>query len=74
MPIDENGNEFPGIPLIGDASGNGDINAEDVVEIINFILGNPSKNFDLRNADLNGDGKVNAADVVKLMNIIIGVR
>ena len=56
---------------IGDANGDGTIDANDIVEIVNFIAGTPSENFKGEKfADVNKDGVVNIADVVMLDNII----
>lgn len=51
----------------GDADGDGNINASDIVAIVKHIIGNPANG----SADVNGDGKVNVADIVKLVNIIM---
>ena len=51
--------------LKGDANGDGDIDVADVVAAINYIMGNPSSNFNLLAADLNGDGEVDIFDVMK---------
>ena len=56
----------------GDANGDGTINAADIVEVVNYIMNNPSEKFDEKSADANGDGVVNAADIVTIVNIIMG--
>ena len=63
---------FKNIVGIGDASGDGTADASDIIEMLNYIMGNPSEVFDERAADLNGDGIVNAADIVKLVNLLMG--
>lgn len=55
----------------GDANGDGTLNAADIVEIVNVIMGHPSVVFDKDAADLNGDGVINAADVIELVSIIM---
>ena len=56
---------------IGDANGDGKIDAEDIVEITNFIEGTPSEKFKgLKFADVNKDGVVNIADIVMLTNML----
>lgn len=55
----------------GDANGDGNVNAADIVEIVNYIMGNPSDKFDGEAADVNGDGSVNAADIVLVVNTIM---
>ena len=59
------------VPVKGDANGDGNVNAADIVEIVNYIMGNPSAKFDAKAADVNGDGTVNAADIVSVVNIIM---
>ena len=56
----------------GDANGDGTVNAADIVEVVNFIMGHPSGKFKEDAADANGDGVVNAADIVAIVNIIMG--
>ena len=56
----------------GDANGDGTVNAADIVEVVNYIMGSPSGKFDIGNADVNGDGTVNAADIVTIVNLIMG--
>lgn len=53
----------------GDANGDGEIDAADIVEVVNDIMGRPS-NLIKKGADANGDGIVNAADIVTIVNII----
>ena len=68
--IDENGTETPKTIVLGDASGNGIVNTDDIDEIVRYIMGNPSESFNFGNADMNKDGKVNAADIVILIKIM----
>ena len=56
----------------GDANGDGTVNAADIVEVVNYIMGSPSDNFKEALADANGDGTVNAADIVTIVNTIMG--
>lgn len=58
--------------LRGDANGDNVVNAADIVEVVNYIMGSPSASFDEKAADVNGDGVVNAADIVLIVNIIMG--
>ena len=58
-------------PVKGDANGDGNVNAADIVEMVNYIMGNPSAKFDAQAADVNGDGTVNAADIVLVVNNIM---
>ncbi len=53
----------------GDVNGDGDVNALDVVQVINAVLGiSPSAA-----ADVNNDGALNALDVVFVINKVLGV-
>ena len=63
------------MPMIikGDSNGDNTVNAADIVEVVNAIMGNPSEGFDESAADVNGDGVVNAADIVAIVNIIMKV-
>ena len=53
----------------GDLSGDGKLDADDIVTLVNVIMGgNKSK---LAAADLNHDGKVDVADLTMLVNMIL---
>ena len=56
----------------GDVNGDEAVNAADIVEIVNAIMGKHSTMFDERAADSNGDDTVNAADIVQIVNMIMG--
>ena len=55
----------------GDVNGDETINAADVAETVNAIMGDHSTMFDKRAADPNGDGVINTADIVIIVNKII---
>ena len=57
---------------LGDANGDGTVNAADIVEVVNYIMNNPTSKFVIDGADANHDGTVNAADIVAIVNIIMG--
>ena len=57
--------------LIGDVNHDGYVNIVDVVEIVNYILGRPSADFDVTVANLNGDQKVTVADAVTVLDMIL---
>ena len=64
-----------GAPVVaGDANGDGTVNAADIVEIVNYIMGAASAAFNEANADANGDGTVNAADIVAVVNMIMATE
>ena len=56
--------------LVGDANSDGIVNAADIVEMVNYIIGKPSSTFNKNSADMNGDGVVNAVDVTLLIKAI----
>ena len=54
----------------GDANGDQVVDAKDITEVSNALMGNPSGKYIKDNADANSDEKVNAADVVTIINMI----
>ena len=76
-PMYYNGSEFVEYEgseevIKGDANGDSTVNAADIVEIVNIIIGITSEINNKKGADVNGDGIVNAADIVAIVNIIMG--
>ena len=57
--------------LIGDVNNDGKVTITDAVGIVNYILGNPSDNFNETAADVNHDGKITITDAVGVVNIIL---
>ena len=55
----------------GDANGDQVVDAKDVTEVSNALMGHPSGKYIKDNADANSDAKVNAADVVTIINMIL---
>ena len=51
----------------GDVNGDGEVNKEDIEEVIKIITGDS----DNANGDVTGDGKVNVADIVAIVNIMM---
>lgn len=54
----------------GDVNGDGQVDAKDISEVANFIIGKPSGQFKDYVADMNVDMKVNAADLVILIGLV----
>lgn len=54
--------------LIGDVTGDGNKNAQDVAAIVNIILGRPLQTYNLNAADVNRNGSTTLADVTMLTN------
>ena len=55
--------------ILGDINSDGGINVQDIVMMINMVVGN--SNIDLI-ADINFDGSVDVLDIVLVVNIILG--
>lgn len=49
----------------GDTNNDKTVNSNDVIEVVNVIMGKPSTDYNVNNADANRDDEVNAADVVE---------
>lgn len=65
-------NRFQTILELGDANADGEISIADVLDMISYILGQPtSENFNEKTADANDDGQVTIADVVAIVNVIL---
>ena len=62
------GNYCPNSIVTGDINGDASVNIQDVILVINFILGVEYNVL----SDLNSDGIVNVLDVILLVNIILG--
>lgn len=60
--------------VICDANDDGEVNATDIVDIVNHTMGKLTSTgkFNDEAADANEDGAVNAADIVKIVNLIMG--
>lgn len=54
----------------GDANGDGDVKADDIDVVVNYIMTGDMTGFFFDNANLNGDDKVDAADLVLLINMV----
>ncbi len=58
--------------LPGDANGDGNVNALDIITIASYVMGLDPQPFIIDNADVNQDGVINLLDVIATANIIIG--
>ena len=60
------------ILLSGDVNADGALNVLDVVQIVNYVLGNLDfSQSQILSADINTDGLVNVLDIVSLVNLIL---
>ena len=57
--------------LPGDVNGDGKVSISDAVAVVNYILGQPSTNFNVAVADINSDEDITFADAVAIVNIIL---
>lgn len=64
-------NRFIGIYEYGDVNQDGVVNVTDVVALVEYILGNKPKHFNVYIADVNGDGTINISDVIGIIDIIL---
>jgi hypothetical protein len=58
--------------LPGDANGDGQVNAADLVEMVNAMNGHASDKFVLKNADMDGDNVITKADIDAVRKLIMG--
>ena len=54
----------------GDANGNGEVNAQDVDCLRDYILGLDPQPFSFESANLNGDGAVDIVDLTRLIQLL----
>jgi len=55
--------------ILGDINGDNSVNIQDIVLVVNFVLGGEYNNL----ADLNLDSTINVLDVIQLVNIILNL-
>lgn len=59
---------------LGDVNGDGSVNSQDALMVLQYSVGINDKNFIKANADLNGDGRINSADALKILLISVGAE
>ena len=59
------------VKIEGDANCDGQVNAADIVEVVNYMNGHPSNYFNFSTADMNKDGQVNQTDINMIVNKIL---
>jgi hypothetical protein len=64
----------PHIDINGDADNNSQVNAADIVEVVNAMTGKPSSKYRKKLADANQDEIVNIADIVQIVSIILSTN
>ncbi len=60
--------------LTGDANRDNRVNVTDIMAVANYILKQPSNNFNVKAADVNNDNRVNVTDIMGIANIILKVN
>jgi hypothetical protein len=60
------------VDLYGDVNFDYTLNINDVITLINLVLGQPATEEELLTGDMNQDGVVNIIDVILLVNQILG--
>ena len=65
-------NFINGETIVGDVNNSGSVDAEDIVDAIDYILGKSQKEIKLEAIDVNNDGIANIADIVAISGIAIG--
>ncbi len=58
--------------VLGDVSGNGQIDIGDAVSIVNYLVGKPSQSFSVSAADTNHNGQIDIGDAVTIVNFLVG--
>lgn len=57
----------------GDVNNDGMVDVQDVVALIDHVLGNNPEPFNVQNADLSGDHNIDVADVISLIDLILSL-
>jgi len=55
----------------GDANDDGTVDVNDVVAVIDYMMGKAPVKFNSKAADVNGDGKVDMADIISIINKVV---
>ncbi len=58
--------------ILGDLNQDGIINIQDIIIVVNIILGNEPTPYQELAGDLNGDSNINILDIIMIVNIILG--
>ena len=60
--------------LVGDVNYDSKLSVNDVMLLVNYIIGRKIHPFSLFKADINGDGKITVTDVTQMVQAILGKR
>jgi uncharacterized protein YchJ len=61
----------PSEPMLGDTDGNNKITAEDALEILKSVVGNPASYFVAANADFDGKDGITADDALAILKYVV---
>ena len=61
--------------LLGDVNDDGTVDANDIVDVMNYMMGNPTPTgiFNVEAADMNKDGVINFADIIQIVNKVLSM-
>ena len=62
--------ELPAI-LLGDANGDGVIDTQDAIKVVQYYLGKNPTDFNIQAADVNNDGVVDTQDAIQIIKIYL---
>lgn len=57
---------------LGDVNGNGEVNTNDAIAIVNHVVGKAQPVFIEEVADVNGNGEINTNDAIAIVNFVVG--
>ena len=61
-----------GEKTLGDVNGDESVDAKDIVDAVDYLMGTSKKDIPLKTIDVNNDGIVNVADIVAISDMILG--
>jgi hypothetical protein len=62
--------ELPAI-LLGDANGDGVVDTQDAIKVVQYYLGKNPTDFNIQAADVNNDGVVDTQDAIQIIKIYL---
>ncbi len=62
------------VPLLGDVNDDGKVNIDDVITLIDYLLGTVVDPFNENSADLDENGMISIIDVTVLIDLLLGLN